>query len=369
MGYEIVRGPFILLETVEMLYGYINGISLRPQLNPSKLMEHSEEGNRIAQKIEQLRDIVADTCAGLDRQDSGLQRFFGQVQLDDSEESVCLARYLVYSFLTLSEKSYDGEVEQLRYVWRNLQKSGAWLSGFDSHTLIFSHDENSPGDLFEQVRRLKLPGDFRIELYSALRSFDRTLTELVELIRPVAQRLEQTICRATWILDETEQYWQQSPVSPLDFLYEGLNQSEMSLVGKESIVAIALMGSHSISYNLEHSPTNPEKCNFIFMGCSVTTTSVFRERDLSLEFLSATLKVLGDKKRLDILRRLSKNRAYGMELAESMGINQGNLSRSLSLLHSCGFVRQTRENLRTYYQADQEAFCDFMKQLEHIIFG
>ena len=33
MGYEIVRGPFLLMETVAMLHKYVNGISFQAAIS------------------------------------------------------------------------------------------------------------------------------------------------------------------------------------------------------------------------------------------------------------------------------------------------------------------------------------------------
>lgn len=368
MGFKIVRGPFILLETVEMLYKFVNGISFRFLLSQRKPADDTGEGSVLMRRIEQLQEIMEETCQGVDRNDPDLRRYFGNANADAVDVGPCLARALTYSFCPLSKPGFQESVDEIRGVWKRMQEGGVWLRSYDAAMLNFSCDEGSPGDLFEQIRALKLPGDYRVELYAALRDFDNSLQELAELIRPVARRLEETICKADWILDDMEAYWRQSPVTPLEFATKDMGPDSILKVGENTVVAIALMNCNMIVCNMAKAPSNFAGHNYVFMGCGITTASLFRERDLTLELVSATLKVISDKKRLEILRRLSKERSYGMELAESMGMNQGNISRSLALLHSCGFIHQKRETLRTYYQADRKAFHNFLEQLERTVF-
>ena len=87
-----------------------------------------------------------------------------------------------------------------------------------------------------------------------------------------------------------------------------------------------------------------------------------------METVGNMLKCIGDKKRLEILRRLASKPSYGLELAEDMGVDSGHMSRILGQMHSYGFLREDKDRLRVYYQTDREAIHNFLKLVEDTIF-
>lgn len=182
MGFEIIRSPYILYETVEMMYKFVNGISFRSMLSL--------------------------------RPDNG-----------EGEQAVRRA-------------------EQLRANWWHLQKKGAWIQGYSIMGLDFSYDNGCPGDLLEQVCGLEQPPEFQLNLCRMLRNFDKSLDELAELIRPIARRLEETIRQADWILDEKVAYWKSSAVTPLDYVAETVGQDLTFGAEEHTTVAIFAM-SHN----------------------------------------------------------------------------------------------------------------------------
>ena len=107
--------------------------------------------------------------------------------------------------------------------------------------------------------------------------------------------------------------------------------------------------------------------NAVYLGSSVTAESVSMRRGVEWDGISALLKCLGDSKRLEILRRLTHERSYGLALAEQMGMDQGNVSRNLGMLFNYGMLKQEREVHRTYYQTDSEALHDFFVRVEQLI--
>lgn len=361
MGFEIIRSPYILYETVEMLYKFVNGISFRSMLS---LRPDNGEGERAVRRAEQLQQILEETCRGLDPQDPLLRRFFGRVDTRDKQEGTCLARFLTFSFFSLRETDFQKNLEQLRANWWHLQKKGAWIQGYSIMGLDFSYGNGCPGDLLEQVCGLELPPEFQLNLCRMLRNFDKSLDELAELIRPIARRLEETIRQADWILDEKVAYWKSSAVTPLDYVAETVGRDLTFGAEEHTTVAIFAM-SHN--FLLFKNSELTEGQNYLYIGCGVSAKSQRRDSSLTYEMLSLSLKALSDKKRLELLGRLNKDRAYSHELAEAMGMDPSNMSRNLALLCSYGFLKQEREGQKNYYQTDREAVRHFLRQLERVL--
>ena len=150
MDYAFIRKPYILFETVEMLYRFVNGISFRSLLSLRLAAEDTAEGDRMVRQVEQLQEILEETCRGLDPQSPALRRFFARVDTSDKQEGTCLARLLTFSFFTLKETDFWKNVEEIRTNWRYLQEKGAWIQSYSIMSLEFSFGEDCPGDFLDR---------------------------------------------------------------------------------------------------------------------------------------------------------------------------------------------------------------------------
>ena len=110
-----------------------------------------------------------------------------------------------------------------------------------------------------------------------------------------------------------------------------------------------------------------ENCSYPYLGNGANVERRRRDQNMTYEMFSQALKALSDKKRLEILGRLCKGRAYSLELSEAVGMDPSNMSRSLTLLCSYGFLRQKKEGQKNYYEADREALVHFLRQLESVL--
>lgn len=369
MGYEIIRGPFMLLETIGMLHKFANGITFQSLLNRKKFLAGggSVISDSLVRRMNRLQEILDEVCSDLDARDPLLQRFFCEIELDG--EHVCLAQLMIYSFCTLRKPGFRENAEEVCAIWRQLQESGAWIHPTSVDELIFSKEEESPGDLFDQISNLVYPGDFQMKLYGALRDFDRTMKELTDYIEPLASRLEKIYQKEGRLFDEAEGYWREAfqRMTPLEFLAASAGETAILGAGEQTRVAVSLMNSNWLIYGMVGSLKNCCDYNQMFIGSGVMSTSLIRRRSNDLKVIGTVLKTLGDKKRLEILQRLAKERSYCHELAEAMGVDPGNMSRNLAALHHYGFLRQEREPFRCYYQTDVEEFCRFLQMVESIV--
>ena len=82
-----------------------------------------------------------------------------------------------------------------------------------------------------------------------------------------------------------------------------------------------------------------------------------------LELVAGRFRALAEPTRLSILHALGPGERTVTELVESTGLGQGNLSKHLQQLYSCGFVNRRREGLFVYYSlADKDVLtlCEIM---------
>ncbi|MBW7933963.1 MAG: winged helix-turn-helix transcriptional regulator [Gemmatimonadaceae bacterium] len=92
-----------------------------------------------------------------------------------------------------------------------------------------------------------------------------------------------------------------------------------------------------------------------------------------LELVAGRFRALAEPTRLAILHALADGERTVTELVETTALGQGNLSKHLQQLHTCGFVNRRREGLFVYYSlADKDVLelCEIMcNRLEHDIEG
>ena len=364
MQYRIVREYYLLYETIEMLYKFVNGISFRSLLSMQLTVDSTAEAERAVRQAESLQAILEETCQGLSPQDPQLRRYFAKVATADKQESTCLARLMVFSFFNLKTPDFWENIQEIRKNWWQLQQKGAWIQDYHIMGLDFTFGGCCPGDFFEQVCALNLPSDFQITLCKTLRNFDVCLDELANLIYPVAQVLKEKIRKLDWLLEERVEYWENSEVSPLQYTENAVGQKLFEREEEQATVALFMMNHNFLMYKKSDSDENH---SYIYLGNGASVQSRRRDQNATLEMLSLALKALSDKKRLEILSRLSKGRAYSLELSEAVGMDPSNMSRSLTLLCSYGFLRQKKEGQKNYYETDRQALQQFFDRLASML--
>lgn len=368
MRYHIVREPFILLETVHMLYKYVNGISIPGLLEKWPTTASNPQYAPLLRKFEKLQQIMDEVCADVDIQNGEIQRFFGHV--DNNDDDICLALLMTASFLTLEKPVFRDQVEEICRNWRIMQERKYWLQPTSAGILIFSNDADHPGELIYQVQRLNYPAEFRLELCATLTRFDEHMHRLADLIEPYAQRLEARYKEESWMLEEILAFWEKllPDYSPLDMVLKAMRENGLDdACAKETWLAFSLMNTNAVTtitsndagYGLSH--------NCLYVGGAITPDFRSNRYPRNLDDFSAVLKYISDRKRLELIRLLSQERSYGHALAESTGIHPGNISRNLDTLHRYGFLKQEKGPWRNYYETDREAIHDFLVRLEEAL--
>lgn len=369
MGYEIVRRPFMLMETVAMIYKYVNGIPFQSAISRQRFFMNSAdyaERSRIMARLQQITDSL---CAELDVNDPRVQHYF--LQASDSPDSLCLAQVMTHPFCSLREPELRKNVADIFALWEDLQQRGYRLTSADQNLVFtFTKDPDCPSDLFLQIKALRFPGEFQMKMYECFRDFSASLQELADLIEPFAQQLEEIFCREDGLFREIEAYWDGvfREKDLKEFVATFAAPSFLQKMGENTRVAVLLMDSDLLTASSAGSHLNLGY-NTLYIGCGIPANGLPRNRGGDLASVGNMLKCLSDKKRLEILRRLGKESSYGLELAEVMGMDSGHMSRILSQMHSYGFLREDKDRLRVYYRADREAIHSFLELVETSIFA
>ena len=309
-------------------------------------------------------------CAGLDVTEPRIRHYFADV--GENSEHVCLAQLMTHPFCTLREPGLRENAAEICGIWKDLQRRGYWLTSRNEGNMVFAltNDPGCPGDLFMQIKAMRFPGSFQMDMYECFRDFDKSMAELVELIGPYARALEQSLCREQSLFRDTEDYWDGifRKTSLKGFVETFAGDAFLAKMSEQTRVAVLLMDSDLLTAVAAHSPLDLEY-NILYIGSAIPADGLPRKRGGDVETVGNMLKCIGDKKRLEILRRLSAEPSYGLELAEEMGVDSGHMSRILSQMHSYGFLREDKDRQRVYYRTDREAIHNFLELVEDTIFS
>ena len=370
MGYEIVRGPFMLMETVAMLHKYVNGISFQSAISRQRFFMSNPAYMAQSEKMSHLQHIMEEICAGLDVENPRIRHYFACAGEDP--ESVCQAQLMTHPFCTLREPGLRANAEEICAIWQDLQRRGYWLTSRNEENMVFAftNDSGCPGDLFMQIKAMRFPGAFQMEMYECFRDFARSMAELVELIEPYARALEEILSREKTLFQDAEDYWDDTfrKTSLERFVATFADEAFLAKMNDRTRVAVLLMDSDLLTAVAAHSPLGLDY-NILYIGSAIPASGLPRSRGGDVETVGNMLKCIGDKKRLEILRRLSREPSYGLELAEVMGVDSGHMSRILSQMHSYGFLREDKDRLRVYYRTDRETIHNFLEMVEDTIFS
>lgn len=367
MEYTFVRGPFMLMETAAMVFKYVNHLSFNSVLYKLKLRSGGNVSEKRVRVLKRLQEITDQVCGDLDREDPALRRYFAQTTADSRD--MCVALAMIVSFCTLDYPNLRDNARAICNRWHQIQERGCWLGSQPYSFLTLMEGPGSPGDLFDQICAMDLPTDFQMKLYGALRRFDQTMEELVEILEPLSRRLEEIYSRESWMFESVEEEWREvfRKQHPVEFMKNFLKEGPPWNPDKELRIAVSLMYSNRMLYTNEQDVPFGLTYEYMYVGCGLPTVGLTRQQEADLDSIASTLKFLGDRKRLEILQRLNQEPSYGQELADSLGMDSGNMSRTLSQLYNRGFLRQEREDTRVYYQTDRESLESFLRIVETMI--
>ncbi len=377
MAVTILTQPSILMETVEMLYRFVNNLTLENSERDflSKYADpmdsEYEDGRYYEAVFANLRQIMDDGTRELDRADPRMAYYFRDIMPEGNQRGVCLAKIMLYSFYEGAGFSFEEGLQECRKNFRDFRTQEFTrykIIGIDRGGLNFlPQDGDCPLSLYRQLESFDLPAACKWEVYRVLQEYDSLLAELETLLRPIAQRMEHILTRHQSVLNRAADYWRRyfASHSFQDFKFDmmGIETEEEAQTETEQVLWFWWMGLAQMHF---YQSAHREALN---IGLLVRLGKTPKAAGYDQENVLNILKLLSDKSKFDLLRRMTGRRCYGLELANEMGLTSGTISKHLSTLFSCGLLNLQRVNNRVYYQTDEIAVLNFLDQLTEGLLG
>lgn len=143
----------------------------------------------------------------------------------------------------------------------------------------------------------------------------------------------------------------------------GFYEQLMQLVGyfnqTENVLMIpTLAGCKSISFNDQENGME-----IVIYGIG-TYRRMAMDTAMSDEELCSNLKLLSDKSKFDILRFISKERAYGAQIANELKLSTPTISYHMQALLCAQLVTFEKENNKLYYKVNEDYLRSFLQQVQ-----
>lgn len=367
----ICQKPVIFLETISMLYNYVNKISYSDMLRQiqRRFAQHivDRDGKFLVQLAEALERVSGQVCGDLDGQNPRLNYFFRTFSGMSSSSSCCLAHVMLLGYYVCSEDNLDHYREELRKYYLESKDKRLRIEGIDSFGLIWSVAD--PGDdlppLSQQLRRLPCAPENRRQIQEVFSGYEALLEELTELIRPVAERLQQNLqelqrltarCVSEWVL-----YFGNQTV---ESFVRDMFDSTLLFPAESDDIQIGIWLFNCKSVQIHRIKGERGSVQSILIGSMVLPEMSAKNRSkLDRDMICGILRTMGSPDKLEVLHRCAQAPTYAQKLAKEMNMNSGTVSRILYNLNEWGFLEKELMDGRIHYRTKLDAVEELWKSL------
>lgn len=149
MEYEIIREPFLFIETMEMLHKHLRGFRFHSLWVPRREKSGAEADTTVLRRLELLQSVMEEVCRDVDPKDPLLRSYFAPVGLEHPQSSMYLARFMVSAFLSYARPGFDETVADIRAEWSRMQEQGGLRFEIDG-----AKQAELPGHIIQQSQEM-----------------------------------------------------------------------------------------------------------------------------------------------------------------------------------------------------------------------
>ena len=370
MANFVLREPVLLYETIEAMYQCVNGISVerrRAELfRKYGLLLSAEERERmeeICRRLQQVQDICAEQP-----EDPALQYFFGKWETESQWQNICLAKLMVFSFLDIRVTDFQAGLDQTLAAAQQRFSRPYILSEVNSGGMSF----HTPADgekvppLIDQLEQLALGEQYCWRIYKLLQDYPRALAELAALLEPLARRIAPVLDELRPLVEQTYDDWSAYFAEhSISDLLENVTNQTVNEDDMDVYINISLMAVGDIMYTYDTEGEKPYRQ--LYLGVLLNRNFQMNRLQATEDSICGLLRVVGDRSKFELLRRVGEHSSYCQALSREMGLTTATISRHMSLLLDAGLVRARRKDNRIYYDLERETLKELFDTAERIL--
>ena len=249
----------------------------------------------------------------------------------------------------------DSFAAELLRMFRYMSGIGFKINDMNTMGLVLEplDPQEEPEPLQVQLERLPCSMEARWEILRVLTEFETYLRELTELLRPVAEQLAAEMQALTERnraqLAIWEKYFQTHSVDTFQqemFRASYLFTQEM----QPDEVWIALWNFNMVGFWTEWFESGGKTVRIAYLGANLSFEfAAAHQVRPDAETLCAMMRALTGKDKLEILRRCAAEPFSAAQLAASMNLNSGTVSRNVYGLYKLGYLETRGDGERVNY--------------------
>ena len=367
MANYMLRKPVILYETVEALYQYVNGITFEQKRSNILLKYGQKLSNTQRARLEllckELGKLVASVCRGIPKEGL-MSEYFQKWNTENEWQNMCLVKVMIYSFLDIRVTDFQESLDQTLSTARQILEKPFVVFDINSGGMSIrpAGEGESVPDLLDQLDQIAIEEQYRWKIYKILQRYPQAFQELSQLLEPVARRMEAALQEFLPLVQPEYDHWQAYfDTHSFQDLLEQITNQTMPADDLDLCISLSILAGSEVIYT--YGALEGKNCRQIYIGLLVNEEFRLNRVQMTDESICELLKVISDRSKFEILRRISRASSYCQELAREMNLTTATISRHMSLLLDAGLVHARRGENRIYYDLDRDAIanlCDMV---------
>lgn len=358
-----------IMEAIILMYNYVNEEDY-PNLKKRLVSKYSLNA-AIQSKFDVIIKISNYVYENLTVEKERLNFYFRKINKD----SLCIARML----FSIQSRGEINTIENTINRMKELDQSTMYSRMFDSLSdfgLLYGEEDfsnQSQEFYFEVIDKLDIEPEQKWNIWKVFINYKKYSEELGEILDDVIRLIKDCIKDMNSLTKGCVDYWseylKEKDLSEFIQKYFNINVELQDATVNIHIIPF-IFGCNSLSLAIGYKGTSIQKDpSYLSMYTGILYSEDF---NMSLRWfdkteVSAYLKLLGDKSKMDILLYIKDKKAYGQELATKFNLTTATISHHMSALHTSGFVALERDNNRIYYSMDKENMIAFLDNVKHML--
>lgn len=350
MNITVEDQPCILLETVELLYAFVNEI-------PAQDLTSDGVYCIPGWKLQQMMDVA---CAGLDRHQPMLRFFFqSEKLLDKPNQETCIARNLAYNTMELHSKTLEESFLLLKSVWQGIHQKRNFPVSVGTFAINWGErSESEFVPLTEDLNLLAVSEEYQKKLLEAIAGAVQYLELLQKLITPVAQKLEALLVpwqnEAQKLREELRTFFNRADIDQhLQRLWglSGENRYESVCVALRYLDADSKPGQFDVNNN---------RVNW-HLGIANRLWDAEQASFDDWEYKA--LRLLGNASRMQMLKEILHTPLTTREIAQRLDLHLGSVCRDMNSLFDAKLILVVMSDGRKRYQTNRDTVDAIIRHL------
>ncbi len=342
MAISFFTSPRLILEAEELVFSYVNGLSVRELTGNGPYCIPAPE----------IEGIMQVACSHLCPEDEVLRFYFQQFTLPGANgAATCLARLLIFTFSDWTQDDPEAVAQSILDGWKAMSSCHFTFTDISAFCLSSAPWESrDPVPFANGLAQLAMPMQLKERLLETLSDFGSHLEVLMGCLLPVANSLSHTLIPWAQKAEPLRRQWmlQMEALSPNQFVSQVLRANvPWEIQGVDAAIVYFVPGWLLPGVNQQNQHLK------LLIGADRMPQRTCAEELEPWEYLA--FRLLGNPARFQMLRALKQTPMTSREMAKNLELHLGAVSRDVSNMQDAGLLNIEFYNGRRRYSVNEQS--------------